>query len=119
MWWLADVPVATQAAFRTAPGLEERTQVLQRAPVTGIDASPQVEEAGAVTPRGSSTSRAERRSARDDAEAQARANRQQLLFQTLQDLQHAAARAEREGDPQRAAALRHRSEVLRQRLSTD
>lgn len=78
-----------------------------------------IAERGVVEPDNAQISSAERSAKEEAHAAEASANRQRLLFKNLSDLSSAAERAEREGNPTYAAALRRRAEILGRGLHTD
>ena len=71
-----------------------------------------VVEDGEVRATGVAGSRADRVAAEESKDAEATANRQRLLFDNLANLSRAADQADRDGNPEYAAALRLRAEVL-------
>jgi hypothetical protein len=81
--------------------------------------APEIEEAGEVEAVIGQLTLGDRRAEEEAQISEARTQRRRLLDRNLADLGAAAERAEREGKPEYAAALRRRAEILEQSVQLE
>jgi hypothetical protein len=112
-------PEAELDSLRVRPRLQQIAPTLGSSAEGGTLPESSLATKSPVVPIDAGVSRADRLAAEEAATAEARANRQRLLFRNLTDLESAAERAEQEGKPEYAAALRRRAEVLKQSAKVD